>query len=771
MKHFIAIALLMMLACANAMAQDNTSFIRQKLQEWQSTFPKHHVDVFFNQTKYSPGDTAFFNTYYLTEQGARVPGRQILHLLLFSCTGKQISHINFFVREGVGSNQIVLPDTLKPGVYEADLFSDWMKNFDRSLYAHQTIEVVDRYQLAPATTALDEHVSFFPEGGNLVAGVTNRIVIKTQGISSVNGDLVAANGILLTSFSIDEAGLGTIVFTPEAGKSYAAYINEKLYNLPTPVTDKFSVFLTPRADRKPLKIIVAASPGSVMRNESLSLVIISQGNTYVSVPIQFGEKDFVQFNVPQNDLPAGVAQLWVLDAGGEPLASRSFPVADSASLVATVKAMPSPIHRRAKVVAELTLTDTSGNPIEGEFAVSVVTDRLFTIPPGQQKKPTSENTQSFDNWNRLLITQSPRADDWKKIMMGEHQQPVYRMGRYFHKRGIAFDAKTGVPVSDSVKISGFFLKNTNGYEAYTNKDGEFDFVFLFDLWGEDELFYSADRNGIEQRNVRIKWIDEDHHFPVKCAVQTDRPDEYGNFSSKRKMVERSFDFYTKPQHPATIPEDPNEILEDELAGADVSINIHDYILFPTMAETIREVIPMLKHRIVKGKPIVRALINPEQYVPTDDPLYIIDGVITRDTELFLSLVPDDVLTVKVVVDFDNLRALGPLGKNGVVFVHTKKLDAARLRSGTILPVKGLSRPLAFDAADHSVDADSRRPDFKSTVFWAPAIVVPPAGRKEISFFASDDVGPLRITIHGITKDGRLFNATTTCNVVFDSVQK
>jgi hypothetical protein len=771
-KHVITISILLLVGCLDVLGQNKGALIRQQLGKWQSRIPKHQVDVFFNQSKYSPGDTVYFNSYYLDEQGGRVPGRQILHLLLFNCTGKQIIHINFFVRNGTGFNQLVLPDTLKPGLYEADLYSDWMKNFNRSIFTHQKIEVVDRNQIAITAAGSDERVSFFPEGGSLVAGVTNRVVVRAQDISSTNADLVGGNG-LITSFSLDHAGMGVVVFTPEAGKNYAVHINEKLYSLPPPVTEKLSVLLTPREDRKPLKIIVGSSPGSTIRNEDLSLFIVSQGNTYASTPITFGEKDFVQFNVPQNNLPAGPAELWVLDSKGRTVASRVFPVADSARVIASVKAAPSPVNRRGKVAAELSLTDASGNPIEGEFAVSVVTESLFAknLPEGKQKNFAFENMKSFEEWDKWLVTQSSYGYDWEKVVAEDPPAPLYWMGRYFHKRGVAFDATTGVPVSDSVKISGFFLKNTNGYEAYTNKDGEFDFVFLFDLWDNDELFYSADRKGIEQKNVRIKWIEENDHSPLTCATRTEQADDYGIFSVKKRMIDRSYNFYTKPQRPATIPENPNEVLEDELTDTNVSINIHDYILFPTMAETIREVIPMLKHRIVKGKSIVRAYINPEQYIPTGDPLYIIDGVITRDTELFLSLVPDDVLTVKVVVDVDNLRALGSLGKNGVVFVHTKNLNAARLRSGTLLPVKGLSKPINFIAPDHSADHDSRQPDFKSTVFWAPALSVPPTGKKEFSFFASDSDGPLRITVHGITKDGRPFNAATTCNVVFDQLQK
>ncbi len=749
--------------CGNIFAQDNTALVVQQYQRWQEAFPKFRVEAVFNQNKYAPGDTAYFSAYYLTEQGNRIPGRQILQLSLYDCNGEHVLHVNFFARDGIGHNQIVLPDTLKPGFYEADIYSDWMRNFDTSLFFHQRIQVVDGKELSPSNI-LNQDVSFFPEGGNFVAGVTNRIIVRVRGAGATSGELVTREGTPITSFSIDKSGFGNILFTPEAGEKYVVRVNHKTYNLPESKSEKISVLLSAQEENRPVKVILGAAPGSKIRNADLTILIIAKGQIYASAAVKFGDKEFLQFNVPQTNLPPGVAELWVVDAVGNHVASRLFPVAESTPVLAKINVSPSPVGMRDKVSAELTLTDSSGKPLEADFSVSVVGEKLFSNTSAEQGE------RSFSDWDRVLITQPSKSYDWNKIMAKTPEPPVYRMDKYFHKRGLAYDIVTGQPVSDSIKISGFFLKNTNGYETYTNKKGEFDFMFLFDLWGVDDLFYTAERRGIEQKNVRIKWLDNVDHAAFECAAKSENNDVYGMFASKRKLIDRSYNFYTKPQRPDDVPENPNAILEDELLGADASVNIHDYILFPTMAETIREVIPMLKHRIVGGKSIVRAYVDIDNYVPTGDPLYIIDGVITRDTELFLSLVPDDVLTVKIVSHHDKLRALGSLGKNGVVFVQTKKFDPSKLRSGTIIQVTGLNKEATFSPMDYGKGPGSRRPDFRSTVFWAPSLSLPATGKKEFSFFTSDHIGPLRVMVTGVTKDGRLFTTETTCNVVFGSAQ-
>ncbi len=779
-KHCIVILSLLTACFQHILAQDDPSMLRQRFEKWQQSYPKYRVHAFFNQTKYSPGDTAYFTAYYFAEGGRRVEGRQILQLSLYDCSGRQISHINFFVRDGMGFNQIALPDSLRPGLYEVDIYSDWMKNFDASFLFHQRILVVGKNQVVPTTGPLDEALSFFPEGGSLVAGVTNRVVVKAQGIASVNADLVNSSGGLVTSFAIEKSGMGVVVFKPESGKTYAAHINGRLFSLPEPVTDKVSVFLTPKADHTPLKIILGASPNAAFRNEDLSLLIVARDQLYASVPVKFEERESVQFNVPQNNLPGGAVQVWVLNAARKTLASRLFPVLDTTSVRAVLKVTPEGVNMRATVTAELTLRDASGNIIEGDFSVSAVSQALFAEGDSGARKTTdgtrtmdiiSGNQSPFPEWDRWLITQPLPTTDWSNILAAAQPTPSHSMSKFLRKRGVAFDATTGKPVTDSIRISGFFLKNTAGYQAYTNTKGEFSFVFLFDLWGSDEMFYTAERNGAWQQNVRIKWIDENHHAPSLCAIETERPDAYGNFSIKKKLIDRSYEFYTRPQRPEAIPEDPNAILEDELTSVSKSVTIHDYILFPTMAETIREVIPLLKHRVVNGKSTVRAFVDRDNYVPSGDPLYIIDGVITRDTEFFLSLVPDDVLTVKVVSDYDNLRALGDLGKNGVVFVHTKNTDLTKLKSATVLPVEGFNKPTNFNASSSAADTISRRPNFKSTIFWAPSISTSSTGKTVFSFQAPDNVGPMRILVQGLTRSGKPFSATTECYVNFVSSRK
>ncbi len=185
-----------------------------------------------------------------------------------------------------------------------------------------------------------------------------------------------------------------------------------------------------------------------------------------------------------------------------------------------------------------------------------------------------------------------------------------------------------------------------------------------------------------------------------------------------------------------------------------------------MVELIREIVPSLQHRKLGGKTTVRVLLSEASIRPTGDPLYVIDGIMTKNTEYFLSMSPSDILTLKIVKDISKLRRFGAMGKNGMVLVQTKKLDLQKLKSGsTTLAVTGLNRALDFKAQNQS-KSTSRLPDFRSTIYWAPSIRTALTGKANFSFYTSDESGPLVIKVVGITTDGRPFNAITKVKVDF-----
>lgn len=244
---------------------------------------------------------------------------------------------------------------------------------------------------------------------------------------------------------------------------------------------------------------------------------------------------------------------------------------------------------------------------------------------------------------------------------------------------------------------------------------------------------------------------------------------YAEFTSRKKLMDKSYSFYGNSEilKKASLSENPNSDFEDELTGVDYSVKVDEYVVFPTMEELIREVVPSLLHRRIKGNSIVRVVL-PDGAIPNEDPLYIIDGIMTKNTDYFLQLKPADIITIKVVRTINKLNRFGTMGRNGIVLIQTKGIDHNELKSkNTLISIKGLNKPAPFRILAHSISSDLRKPDFRSTLYWNPSVTTNSRGEGSINFSASDDVGCFLIRVQGITSDGRPFSKLDSIQLVFN----
>ena len=92
--------------------------LSQKMQEYYKANPTQQAVLVFNQEKYSPADTAFFQAYVFNSDMEPIQEKKILTLGIFDSNGAAIQKINFSVFTGQVANQIIIPSTAKPGSYK-----------------------------------------------------------------------------------------------------------------------------------------------------------------------------------------------------------------------------------------------------------------------------------------------------------------------------------------------------------------------------------------------------------------------------------------------------------------------------------------------------------------------------------------------------------------------------------------------------------------------------------------------------------------------------
>jgi hypothetical protein len=779
-RYVIALAGFFLIAAFTVPQIEFVQLLTGKMQQFKKQAPQVKLFFIFNQDVYVPGDTAYFSARFLTEDLTPLAGRQIIRLQLVDQNGQIVFFQNVSIKDGVGANQVAIPSDLKAGIYQWVAFSDWMKNFNAQLYFRQDFMLVERNELVASKASNNPTVKFYAEGGNLISSVSNRVaVIATPGVSAFR--IVESNGEQVALCNVNERGLGQFTFTPLADKQYYAESNFNGVTGKTqlPMSLREGVALQLFKEVMPAKLEVRIPSDSKLKNENLWMVITSRSEILFSAPLQFGDKEMLSVQFPQQELPPGICYATIFNERGEVMAERLFTNNSTQEINAEIRKEKSVFDTRELINLQVSVKNQLGNPVPGEYVVSVVNKRFKSNLVNQvpithyllihSDLPAMPAAQTDADRDLLLMTQKNVRINWRSIWEEKFQMSngFRRMIQY---SGRVVNKENGQPVPDSTRVITYLQKNTMGYEATTDKNGNFDLSFLFDFWNEDDMFYMVENKRGKEIAGTVHWqLDTISDLrPSVFASESESINGYAEFQLRNQFISRSYKFYNEPDNKNDASAlNPNRIFEDELSGADYSVKVDDYVVFPTMEELIREVVPSLQHRKSKGKSTVRVIL-PDGAIPPNDPLFMIDGIMTRDTDYFLQLKPSEVISIKIVRAYNKLTRMGALARNGIVLVVTKGTDHKNLlRTNTMLQVKGVNRPVPFREINHSDTQNARIPDFRSTLYWNPSVKVDSRGSSQLSFSASDDVGTFLIHIQGLTADGRPFEKQDSIVVKFN----
>jgi hypothetical protein len=378
--------------------------------------------------------------------------------------------------------------------------------------------------------------------------------------------------------------------------------------------------------------------------------------------------------------------------------------------------------------------------------------------------------------NQFLITQKWERIDWENVLADKPKPLTHPFQSQTSLTGEVVSKENGSNPPDSTVLLTYLQRNTIGYEATVEK-GKFKVPFIFDFYGDDQVFCTLQsRARVLDGDYRIIIRDDSVKLTERWqSSETESVSLHGDYSFKRQLVSKSYSFFSKKEVAQSVNESPNRFFEDEFFGVDFTVNVQDYLIFPKMEELLREIVPFVQHRRRGQTETVRMLFrfDTSTKLAKSDPLYIIDGIMSRNTTYFLSLKPENILYIKVLNDPNKLQQLGKLGENGVVFVESKKgVSNMGTFERNVFNVVGLSKSVKFPYNEqYHFSAEGRVPDLRSTLYWSPSTKSDRTGKSAITFSTSDDVGPAVIRIEGFTEDGRPFSAQHELQVNFGGQAK
>ena len=149
------------------------------------------------------------------------------------------------------------------------------------------------------------------------------------------------------------------------------------------------------------------------------------------------------------------------------------------------------------------------------------------------------------------------------------------------------------------------------------------------------------------------------------------------------------------------------------------------------------------------------------------PLILIDGIPMEwpDTLLSRQDSPLEWVSVHDVESIDVFKGpgaaiFGMRGANGAISITTRRGSAGSVKEKfnyTVYIPAGYQKPVEFYAPRYETLEDKRSavPDYRTTIFWKPDVVVSDEGKASFEFYTADFSTIYSVVIEGLTADGRI----------------
>ena len=858
--------------------------VSRRLLHFNEFYPREKLYIHTDKSHYLPGETVWFKLYLADASSHQAsPWSGLVYVELADTAGIVAGRRYIEIKDGTGHGDFVLDTDTEAGVWILRGHTSYMRNYGSSPLFSMELRVIDAYpgrfgttdrseqtaasgresrfqpsgrqadlpqypaapaaKASPDTAATDQmpvagkfpealaerfafhpndlEVKFFPEGGDLVAGLGSVVAVKA---TVTGGAGIGVMGIIsddlgnhIAGFATGRFGLGRFEFTPQSGRKYYARVETAdttlRFDLPGVTEMGYTLQVNNNMPDEALVRIETNSPHG-LKNAFLVGHIREQIFCLEKLP----EGSMAIINIDKKGFPAGIVHFTLFSAEGMPVAERLVFISANQpqARLEVIKSAEIYDHRN-KVGLELELTDGNGDPLRGEFSLSV-TDS-YVVPSHHDRhnietylllssdlSGTIENPgYFFDSGNAdrhmlldlLMMTHGWRRFKWDDLLAGRYPEIIYPPGT-----GHIIDGRVTLIKQHDAPVRARVMLSALGDEFFassqvTGEDGQFLFHGI-ELYDTTILVLQADfyRERREQRRQRRGLDDTFAFIPGSenfVALHLGEPETVQDevdiaaataaeevLKASATEAEEVFRAYLEDSMKDPLLSHLEDILHLEIE--EVEIRRRRPVARTTFDRTIHGTPFRPMDRIIPDEyPFTYTYHNTWEFIRARKPGLIIDGgpprFVSGPTSMFAGPMGTLVLLNGMRVESDAIGTL-PIetisfidiirlpqasiygsGWNLVIAVFTKTFEDYRDADTGTPGLLSFYFPGYYQSREfYSPRYDEPGPhhdqtDYRTTLFWEPEIKTGEDGRATVTFFTSDKASVYRIIMEGITEAG------------------
>jgi len=789
--------------------------INNKLANYSWNYPLEKIYLHTDKSFYVIDEDIWFKAYLMIGP-YHIPDTlsSVIYVELIDQEGKLIDIKRIHMREGLGWGDIDLPATIPPGKYILKAYTRYMQNFDPAFFFRKIIHILPSLQKDKSTGIIDSktiidsddkpvNIQFFPEGGNMVAGLQNYIAFKAsdhQGIGKdVEGIIKNSQGFEITKFKSQKFGLGFFSLKPDEEEHYTATISienmEYHYNIPKPIERGYAMHINNTGNR--VYIWVRNNMGINMNNS----FVIGQFRGFPFITIHAKpDQNYLYSVLNTNEIPSGIMHFTFFDSLGIPQCERLvYTENEKERIDFDIKSNKKNYKKREKAFFTIHCEDLVGNPILTNLSLSITNTALV------KKDETRSNIRSYfnlesdlkgnienpgyyfnpDNEDRyelldiLLLTHGWRRFVWKEILKDQNPLLRFPIEAGFNIEGGLFDFYDQTKIKTG-HVRLFIYENQFYFnELETNNNGSFLFkgIDIYDsthivmqAWREVEQGRKQKKNKppITKNDFAIKIYNNPlapitpEYWPViskeeiytkylelnKLILKIDSSFEGRTVVLDELLIEdKRIDNDNQFDRPGKLHKDPTRrIVIDSLTDGNLALPLFDIIRKYYPGISIRGIPPDLNITI-RG---------PGSLYGENDPLILLDGIEVESDYIYY-FPPSEIAFIDVLSS-GKAAIYGGKAGNGVIALYTRQEPVYIPDEGRqgiinfIHPGYYLARE--FYSPNYDIpDEKHIKPDYRRILYWNPSLTTDDQGDINFSFYTSDEIAEYRVEIEGMTYSG------------------
>jgi len=807
--------------------------IAEKYRVYKQEHATEKIYIHFDKSVYHYSDDIWFKVYML-DGLTNLPTAlsNVVYVELIDVSNNILMTSTVKMEHGSGRGDFKLSKDIAGGSYKVRAYTNHMRNWGDKFFFQKAILVIngnademdeqliskDNVQKEnpnDSSTIVNDkpfYLDFFPEGGDMIEGITNQVGFKAVGLVGrgvdVRGDIIDENGGVVSSFESFKFGMGSFFFRPQPNKKYkaVAYVNDQKWTFDFPVAKPKGYVMRIdylRGDK--MKILLKSNIQEGLKE--CSLIAQIHGELIAEMEGIKSINDEAMIVIPTEEFRSGILQVTLFDKKNRPQCERivlinnsnasedirmatdklEYAIRDSVNLTVDMKEL---VGNSLLLNASLSVTNFGIIEGESKHANNIVNNLLLTSElKGHIENPGYYFDQSIDEFerrralNNVMITHGWRRFTWDEVLIQESTQHEFGIEQGFIISGqvVTSDNKESPVTSGYASLN---LTSVNGMvfdEVQTGENGRFLFDGL-DIPDSASVVLTAGINKVKNKNS------EETKRQKKVRILLDersKPDHEIQKSSKvfkAPFKEKDTNYFNTLDKISAAYDEQQTILLEGVTIEDRIYHENDPFLDATKiygkptrrvvldsipgSQSAMDIGQILRGRIpgltVLGQP-------PEQQIvmrgmssfSNNAPLFLFNGI-PVEADFVFDVIPSDIAYIDVLTGA-KAAAYGSRGSNGVIALYTRQGkkghkidDAVYLDRGVLnYTYYGYNTAREFYSPQYDEKSEFVKPDYRTTLYWNPNLEFDEEGKAQIKFYTNDSKNSkFRIELEGVKNNGQ-----------------